>query len=346
MKKIYQYKWLPLIAGLCTLVVILTQWQALRQLELAHDDIDAVTKIGHYLSSVALIGGVLLSLFLTLAMYFAQTARLRQKEVEEANRKMVGEAAERKNLEEQLRQSQKMEAVGQLAAGIAHDFNNILSTIMGYSEFMLMRIKEDDPLRKHVTEIASAGERGAELVRNILVFSRKEEANYIPHDMNGIIVTVKETLLRLIGEDIEMKVNLINKKLMVLADIIQMEQVLLNLATNARDAMPGGGTITLSTELVRLDEEFLKPFDLCKPGEYALVTFTDSGAGMDEKTRERVFEPFFTTKDVGEGTGLGLSMVYGTIKRHNGCIDLCSKGGAGTTFKIYLPIAEAVCAPS
>lgn len=464
MKKIYQYRWLPFIAGLAALAVILTQWQALRQLELTHDNIDAVTKIGHYLSSAALAGGVFLSLFLTLAFYFARKAILRQEELykeieqrkqmqealkesesryrmlvdtmteglgihdengivtyfndsfckmtgysiddligrptlelfDDANRRILMEQmakrkggetqryeiaftkkggdklhaiiapkpiydvngkfkgsfavitdiTDRKNLEEQLRQSQKMEAVGQLAAGIAHDFNNILSTIIGYSEFLLMKMKEGDPLRKGVTEIATAGEKGAELVRNILVFSRKEEANYIPQDLNGIIVTVKETLLRLIGEAIEMKGNLINKRLMVLADTIQMEQVLLNLATNARDAMPGGGTITISTELVRLDEEFLKSFDLCKPGEYALITFTDSGTGMDEKTREKVFEPFFTTKDVGEGTGLGLSMVYGIIKRHNGSIDLCSEAGAGTTVKIYLPIVEAACGPS
>lgn len=459
MKKIYQYKWLPFATGLAALAVILTQWQAVRRLERIHDDLDALTKIGHSLSSVALTGGVLLSLFLTLAIYFAQKAGFRQEETEAARHDMemgrarfrnlvettsdwiwevdenavytyaspkiadmlgyepeevIGKtpfdlmtqdeakrvasifgpiAAERipfarleninlhrdgrlivlqtsgtpiidkdgifrgyrgidrditesKNLEEQLRQSQKMEAVGQLAGGIAHDFNNILSTIMGYSEFLLMKMKEGDPLRKGVMEIASAGEKGAELVRNILVFSRKEEANYIPQDLNDIIVTVKDTLLFLIGEDIEVTVNLINNKLMVLADTIQMEQVLLNLATNARDAMPGGGTITVGTELVRLDEDFLKPFDLCKPGEYALITVTDSGTGMDEKTREKVFEPFFTTKDVGEGTGLGLSMVYGIIKRHNGCIDLCSEAGAGTTVKIYLPIVEAACGPS
>lgn len=342
MKKIYQYKWLPLIAGLCTLVVILTQWQALRQLELAHDDIDAVTKIGHYLSTVALTGGVLLSLFLTLAMYFAQKARLRQKEVEEANRKLVGEAAERKNLEEQLLQSQKMEAVGQLTGGIAHEFNNILATINGYAEFTLMKMKDGDQFRRNLEEIAAAGEKAANLVRSIMTFSRKHEFSPTPQDLNWIILTLKNTLLRLLGEDVTLNISIANKDLIVLTDSSQIEQVLINLALNARDAMPGGGVLSITTEFVEFAGEGDHPVapTIDRDGAHALITVSDTGAGMDKKTRERVFEPFFTTKEVGEGTGLDLSVVYGIIKQHNGCIDLYSEPGAGTTFKIYLPLTD------
>ncbi len=252
---------------------------------------------------------------------------------------IMSDITEQKNLEEQLRQSQKMEAVGQLAAGIAHDFNNILTTVTGYAEFLLMKMKEEDPLRNHIREIAAAGEKGIGLVKNILTFSRKEEFSPIPMDMNDIILVMKDSLLKLIGEDLELRTELSDESLMVFADAIQMEQMLINIAANARDAISDVGSLLITTSSVKLDEKYINNEDEYYPaGMYALISVSDTGVGMEEAVRKRIFEPFYTTKDVGKGTGLGLSMVYGIVKRHKGFIDVVSEPGRGTTFNIYLPL--------
>lgn len=248
---------------------------------------------------------------------------------------------EHRKLEEQLRQSQKMEAVGQLAGGVAHDFNNILTAIIGYGNLLQMKIKEDDPLRVNIEQILSSSERAANLIRSLLAFSRKQIMNPKPVNLNEIVERVTKLLARLIGEDIELKTFLTDKDFTVMADSSHIEQVLMNLATNARDAMPDGGLLTIGTEAVKIDEEFIKAHAYGKPGEYALISISDTGAGMDEKTKDKIFEPFFTTKEVGKGTGLGLAMVYGIIKQHDGYIHVYSEPNEGTTFRIYLPVIES-----
>jgi two-component system cell cycle sensor histidine kinase/response regulator CckA len=245
---------------------------------------------------------------------------------------------ERRRLEEQLRQAQKMEAVGQLAGGIAHDFNNILTAIIGYAGLLQMRLKEDDPMRSDVEEILSSSERAAHLTQSLLAFSRKRAINPMPVDLNEIVKKVESLLVRIIGEDIELRTTLKDQDLTVMADRGQMEQVLMNLCTNARDAMPDGGMLRIETAHAQMGEEYSKTHGFGNPGEYALITVADTGMGMDEKTRERIFEPFFTTKESGKGTGLGLALVYAIIKQHDGYIDVYSELNSGSVFNIYLPI--------
>jgi nitrogen-specific signal transduction histidine kinase/CheY-like chemotaxis protein len=248
--------------------------------------------------------------------------------------------SERKQLEEQLRQSQKMESIGTLAGGISHDFNNILTAIIGYGSLLQMKMRDDDPCRHYVEQILASANRAASLTQGLLAYSRKQVLNIQPVDLNEIITKVERFLARLIGEDVELKSILTDKEVTVLADAGQLEQVLTNLVTNARDAMPDGGYVYIETLLADLDEESAKARDLRKPGTYAVIAVTDSGMGMDEKTKERIFEPFFTMKEVGKGTGLGLAMIYGIIKQHNGSIDVESEVGMGTTFRIYLPVIQ------
>jgi len=249
--------------------------------------------------------------------------------------------SERKRLEDQLRQSQKMESIGTLAGGISHDFNNILTAIIGYGNLLQMKIKTDDPLRHNVDQILASANRAATLTQGLLAYSRKQILNPQPISLNDIIAKVERLLERLIGEDVELKTLLTDKDVTILADAGQIEQVLMNLATNARDAMADGGYLFIETEAIEVDEASAKTHDVLKPGAYALVAITDSGMGMDEQTRERIFEPFFTTKEMGKGTGLGLAMAYGIVKQHNGAINVYSEIGKGTTFKIYLPIVQA-----
>jgi PAS domain S-box-containing protein len=251
------------------------------------------------------------------------------------------DVTERKRLEEQLRQSQKMESIGTLAGGIAHDFNNILTAIIGYGSLLHMKLLENDPLRYSVEQILSSANRAATLTQGLLAYSRKQILNARPVNPNEIIRRVQLLLSRLIGEDIELKTMLTDKDVTIKADAGQLEQVLMNLATNARDAMPAGGSLFIETEQLVLDAEAAVLHEFGKPGTYVLIAMTDSGTGMDEKTRERIFDPFFTTKEVGKGTGLGLAMVYGIVKQHNGTIDVYSEVGRGTTFKIYLPVVPA-----
>jgi len=247
---------------------------------------------------------------------------------------------ERRKLEAQLRHSQKMEAVGTLAGGVAHDFNNILTAIMGYGE--LLRVKlGDNPLAAAVDNLLDAAQRAANLTRDLLAFSRKQSLAARPVDLNDLIPSASKLIGRLIGEDVVLETVLTGGELPVLADSGQIEQVLMNLATNARDAMPEGGSLKIRTERTLIDASHAKAYGYGAPGEYALITVADTGAGMDAQTREQIFEPFFTTKEVGKGTGLGLATAYGIIKQHAGFINVYSEVGKGTIFRIYLPLIRS-----
>jgi PAS domain S-box-containing protein len=248
---------------------------------------------------------------------------------------------ERKRLEEQLRQAQKMEAIGQLAGGVAHDFNNILTVIMGFGQLLQHSLKADDPKRSHMIQILDAADRAAHLTKSLLAFSRKQVMMLQQVELNELTSKHTRFLVRIIGEDVTLRTELGEEPLLVLADSGQIEQVLMNLATNARDAMPGGGELCIRTESVLLDKEFYRQHGYGAPGRYALITITDNGAGMDAETQEKIFEPFFTTKAPGRGTGLGLSIVYGIVKQHGGYITMESESCVGTTFRIYLPLMVA-----
>ncbi|MEK6589162.1 MAG: PAS domain-containing protein [Nitrospinota bacterium] len=246
---------------------------------------------------------------------------------------------ERIKLENQIRQMQKMEVVGQLAGGIAHDFNNILTAIILSSNLLIRKI--DNPeMRNLVEQILTVSERASNLVKGMLAFSRKQVLNPQPTDLHEIIRRVEKFIRGIIGEDIELKVNLTDKRMIAKVDSVQIEQVLINLATNARDAMPKGGVITINDELVEIDNDFIKIHGYGEEGKYAVISFRDTGIGVDEKFKEKIFEPFFTTKEVGKGTGLGLSMVYGIIKQHGGYINFYTEPNKGTIFKIYLPLSK------
>jgi PAS domain S-box-containing protein len=247
---------------------------------------------------------------------------------------------EKRKLEEQLRHAQKMEAIGTLVGGIAHDFNNMLNIIIGYGGLMQMKMKPDDPQMSQLKEILAAGDRAAQLTKGLLAFSRKQVLEIRTVNLNEIVEGFKKMLRRIIGEDIDLKIMLSEKALIIKADIVQIEQVLMNLAANARDAMPKGGVLTIETRSIKIDSEFIKTHGYGEPGMYALITVSDTGIGMDEKTRERIFEPYFTTKEMGRGTGLGLAIVYGIVKQHNGYINCYSEPGEGTTFRIYIPLVK------
>jgi PAS domain S-box-containing protein len=251
---------------------------------------------------------------------------------------VLNDITEKKGLEDQLRHAQKMEAVGTLTGGIAHDFNNILTAMIGYASILQLKMKADDPLLSNVRQILASAERASGLTRSLLAFSRKQPLNPKPVNLNELIKGAETLLSRLISEDIAFETMLTEQDLPILADHGQLSQVLMNMVTNARDAMPGGGKLTITTSPVILDKDFLAPQDGMKPGLYALAAISDNGMGMDDKTREKIFEPFFTTKEVGKGTGLGLAMVYGIIKQHGGMITVSSEPRRGTTFKIYLPL--------
>jgi len=251
----------------------------------------------------------------------------------------------RRLLEDQLRQSQKMEAIGRLAGGIAHDLNNALTAIAGYAELALNEVKQGHPARPDVEEIRRAAERAGSVTRQLLAFSRKQLLEPRIFDINDTITGIARLLSRLLGADIHVQTRLSEKALRVLGDPGQVEQAVINLALNARDAMPNGGLLVLTTTMEAVDEETARNHVPMPPGTYAVLTVTDTGHGMPLETQARIFEPFFTTKDVGKGTGLGLSMVYGTLKQIGGFIFVESEVGRGTTFKLYFPPAVVKPAP-
>jgi PAS domain S-box-containing protein len=246
------------------------------------------------------------------------------------------DVTERRALEQQLRHSQKMEAVGRLAGGIAHDFNNLLMVILGYSEFLLERVGPEQALRAPAQEISNAAQRASALTRQLLAFSRKQMMAPKILDLNGVVTENLKMLTRVIGEDIDLVMVPGADLGAVRADVGQVEQVIMNLAVNARDAMPSGGKLTLETANVALDEDYARFHAPLKPGNYVMLAISDTGAGMDAETQSHIFEPFFTTKGM-KGTGLGLSTVYGIVKQSGGYIWVYSEVGKGTTFKIYLP---------
>jgi nitrogen-specific signal transduction histidine kinase/CheY-like chemotaxis protein len=252
------------------------------------------------------------------------------------------EITERKRLEEQLLQSQKMEAVGQLAGGVAHDFNNILTAIVGYTDLLAAELGSNVRQLEDLEEIRKAARRAAALTRQLLAFSRKQVLEPRIIDVNGVVLNLDKMLRSLISENIELKTDLADNLAAARADPNQIEQVIMNLAINARDAMPDGGTVTIETDNVTLDDAYAAQHVSVIPGEYVMLAVSDTGCGMDEKTQSRIFEPFFTTKPPGRGTGLGLSTVYGIVKQTGGNIWLYSEPGKGTTFKIYLPAIAAL----
>jgi signal transduction histidine kinase/CheY-like chemotaxis protein len=288
----------------------------------------AALGVGPFASLPMVLTQVLLHTFLLFLWLSGQTLAAIKAESEDALQRRAA-------LEEQLRHAQKMEAVGRLVGGIAHDFNNLLTAIIGYTEILMVTFEPDDPRRGDAEEIARAAMRAADLTRQMLVFSRKQNLQPTVIDLNVTLAKVEPMLRRVIGEDIVMTMAAKASLAQVRVDPGQIEQVIMNLCVNARDAMPRGGRLTVETGDVMLDASTLPPD--AKPGAYAMLAVSDTGLGMSADVRARIFEPYFTTKDIGKGTGLGLSTVYGIVKQSDGHIHVYSEPGLGTTFRVYLP---------
>lgn len=265
---------------------------------------------------------------------------LMEQYTENLERAVEERSAELERVQAQLLHAQKMEAVGQLAGTIAHDFNNILTAIIGYGELLQEGLGSDGALRNYVDIIHNAAERASYMTHNLLAFSRKQVFSPRPVDLNQVVRKSRDFLSRLIREDMEMKVLLAEDDLVVMADPVQIEQILMNLFTNALDSMPSGGTLTIGTGATEINTPYERAH--CLPGKYAVVSVSDTGIGMDRTTQDSIFEPFFTTKKAGQGTGLGLSIVRGIVKQHGGCIEVSSEIGSGTTFKVYLPFSREI----
>jgi len=245
------------------------------------------------------------------------------------------------SLEKQVRTAQKMEAVGTLAGGIAHDFNNMLTVIIGYGEMLKRRIANDPTSVSDLDQILGSAERASTLTRQLLTFARRQVVDPVHLDLNEVVAGIVKLLRKVTREDIEIKTFPAESTVMIRADRGQVEQVLMNLCLNARDAMPEGGQLVIETGVTTLEKEYLKKYPYMTAGRYAVLSVSDTGIGMDEKTRERIFDPFFTTKGPDKGTGLGLAMVYGIVKKHSGFIHVYSEPGKGTTFRVYFPEVDA-----
>lgn len=268
-----------------------------------------------------------------------RTARLFpaiERELNEASERQRRRQAEALN-EKHLRYTQKMEAVENLSSGLAHEFNTVLTTIIGYSDLMSRKMPQNDPLREYLTKIMSAADRGSLLIRRMLDYCSRHEAHRHVVNFSQLVSGLMPAVEKVIGGRISVTAELEDNGIEVALDSTQMEQILINLALNARDAMPEGGTVTVKTSHFMLDDRFIQDHGFGVAGEYALLSFSDNGKGMSDNIREKVFDPFFTTKEVGKSTGLGLTLVYGMVKQHKGYITLSSMEGAGTTVNIYLP---------
>ena len=291
------------------------------------------------LPQAAFIGGILMAGLLGFTVYLAETARLHAKGVVATNRELQKEIAGREQAEQAMREAQKMEAVGQLAGGVAHDFNNLLMVIRGHAELSLNRTS-DGVLGRELQEILSATERASLLTRRLLAFSRKQVLQLRVFDINALVSQMKDLLATVLGKDIRLFIELDPDLGRVKADPAQMEQVIMNLVFNARDAMRGSGDLTIRTGNIDLDGEWVRAHAGTQAGPYVVLTVRDTGHGMGPETLSHIFEPFFTTKDRTKGTGLGLATVYGTVRQSGGCITVSSKVGDGTTFQIYLARVE------
>ena len=297
------------------------------------------------LPRVTFVGGILLAGLLAFAVFMAESAQLQAQQVETTNKELNREIANRKQTEETLRQAQKMEAVGQLAGGVAHNFNNMLMVIRGHAALSLNRIHSGHPLRRELNEIVKTTDRASSLTRQLLAFSRKQMLQLRVLDLNTLVDQMAELLPPLLGGDIHLTLDLHPLLGRVKTDAAQMEQVIMNLVLNARDAMPAGGDLTISTANTQIDEDGVRLYPGARPGPHVVLAVCDTGLGMDANTQARMFDPFFTTKDRNKGTGLGLSTVYGIIDQSGGSIAVSSKLGEGTTIKIFLPRVEETIQP-
>ena len=273
----------------------------------------------------------------TIAVYLLSTVLRDAGNHPQSSVSFIADVTERKQLEEQFRQAQKMEAVGLLAGGVAHDFNNLLTVIQATSELLLEEVPDQGEIREDIRQIHKAADRAATLTRQLLAFSRRQMLQPVTLDLNDVVHDIESMLGRLIGKHITLSAVLGSDLGSVQADRGQLEQVIMNLAVNARDAKPQGGTLTIETTNVTLDETYAARRSVARPGRYVMLALSDTGTGMDAETKGRIFEPFFTTKSRTEGTGLGLATVYGIVKQSGGYIWVYSEPGRGTTFKVYLP---------
>ncbi len=281
---------------------------------------------------------VLIAAACLAALIFLWSVTIRSWRVQEKNKKRA--EADLEKSQEQFRQVQKLESIGRLAGGVAHDLNNMLSPVLGYSEMLLEDNHGDDHQAKALKEIRNASTRARDLVQQLLAFSRKQVLEFAPVDLNFLLKEFESLMRRTIRENIAIHMDLAGRLPLVKAEAGQLEQVVMNLVINAQDAMPEGGELFIETGLAELNEKYAARHKVVSPGEYVMLTVADTGCGMDEETRENIFEPFYTTKEVGRGTGLGLSTVYGIVKQHGGNVWAYSEPGMGSTFKVYLPVSE------